>query len=68
MYSERKFKEMQYLLRFPEKFSETEKHPVLILMHGAGTRSEHLDKLKERVFFSLSGRRCSPRNSAYRSM
>ena len=34
MCSERKFKEMQYLLRFPEKFSETEKHPVLILMHG----------------------------------
>ena len=56
MYSQRKFKEMQYLLRFPEKFSETEKHPVLILMHGAGTRSEHWHKLKENPFFPITER------------
>ncbi len=41
---------MEYAVRFPEGYREGQKYPVLILLHGAGTRWESLDTLLARDY------------------
>ena len=45
---------LKYLIRYPKKFSETQKYPVIIILHGAGTRGEDINKLKSNPFFELT--------------
>ena len=40
------FKDLQYLTVFPKGYVEGEKCPVMIFLHGAGTRGNDIDKLK----------------------
>ena len=54
MFIEKTFQGMKYLLQFPEGASDEKAHPVLILMHGAGTRGEDLGNLKENPFFAIT--------------
>lgn len=56
MFVEKILEGMKYLLRFPEDAADGKAYPVLILMHGAGTRSENLDKLKENPFFPITAK------------
>lgn len=46
MVEERKFEELKYLISFPENFSTDKKYPLVIFLHGAGTRSEGVELLK----------------------
>ncbi len=46
-----KFEEMQYVMRLPENYEEGKRYPVLLFLHGAGTRGTNINKLKYNAFF-----------------
>ncbi len=54
MFEEKKFREIAYITIKPKNYSESEKYPAIIFMHGAGTRGNNLDELKASSFFDLS--------------
>lgn len=41
------FEGMEYLMNYPEGFSEDQKYPLLIFLHGRGARSKNFDRLKQ---------------------
>ena len=45
------FGRMQYTVRYPKDFDETKKYPLLLFLHGAGTRGNNLGALKGSAFF-----------------
>ena len=45
------FENIGYIVSKPDGFKETEKYPVVIFMHGAGTRGNDLKKLAKNPFF-----------------
>ena len=44
---EKVFEGLPYLISYPEGFQEDEKYPLLIFLHGAGTRSENTEILQK---------------------
>lgn len=48
------FEQMQYLIRYPENYREGEKYPVILFLHGAGTRSNDIRVLAGNAFFRLT--------------
>lgn len=40
-----KFEDMEYVLRFPKDYATGEKRPVIIFLHGAGSRKSEIDAL-----------------------
>lgn len=49
-FAEMKFEDMSYLVQYPKDYKEGEKHPVVVFVHGAGTRHPNCEKLKEHPF------------------
>ena len=47
-----RFKEIDYVIRYPEGFSEEEKYPLLFYIHGAGGRGRDTDKIYNHPFFA----------------
>ena len=43
---EKSFNGLNYLVTYPKGFSEDKKYPLVLFLHGAGTRSNDFDKLK----------------------
>ncbi len=54
MFKESEFGGIKYLLKFPKDYIENQKYPIIIFMHGAGTRGDDIKKLKESQFFVLT--------------
>lgn len=48
---ELKLGKLTYLVKYPEGFSKTEKYPVLLFLHGAGSRGTSTDTLRNNPFF-----------------
>ena len=48
------FANLKYITRYPRGYKEGEKYPVLIFLHGAGTRGDDLDMVKTNCFFSIT--------------
>ena len=48
------FEGMQYIIRRPEGYREGEKYPVLLFLHGAGTRGRDIRVLENNPFFKLT--------------
>ena len=48
---ELKLQKLTYLVKYPEGFSKTEKYPVLLFLHGAGSRGTSTDTLRNNPFF-----------------
>ncbi len=48
----RSFNELKYIIRFPDGFKEGERFPVLLFLHGAGTRGDDIGVLQGNVYFS----------------
>ena len=48
----RVFEKLDYVLRMPAGFSNEEKYPLVIYLHGAGGRGRELDVIYEHPFFS----------------
>ena len=53
---ERTFDGMKYVVRFPSDFSEGEKRPVILLLHGAGTRGDDIRLLESNPYFMATER------------
>ena len=49
------FEDLQYLIRYPENFDAAKQYPVILFLHGAGTRSHDITVLKNNSFFKNSG-------------
>lgn len=48
------FADLKYITRYPRGYKEGEKYPLVIFLHGAGTRGNDLDMLKTNCFFSIT--------------
>lgn len=48
----KKFKEIDYVQRNPENFSENEKYPAIILLHGAGGRGRNTNLVMTNPYFT----------------
>lgn len=46
---EKIFEGLKYLVSYPEGFREDKKYPLVIFLHGAGTRSENTEILRKNV-------------------
>lgn len=51
----RQFEQMRYMIRFPEIYEAGKKYPVIIFLHGAGTREIETEALKESGYLKFSG-------------
>ena len=50
----RMFEDLQYLIRYPENYDSSKQYPVVLFLHGAGTRSSDITVLKNNPFFKNS--------------
>ncbi len=48
----RRYKSISYVLRQPENFSEDEKYPAIILLHGAGGRGTDIQPILDNPYFT----------------
>lgn len=51
---QKNFDGMEYIIRYPQDYKEEDTYPVLIFMHGAGTRENDINKLTENPFFKIT--------------
>lgn len=49
-----KFEEMQYVVRYPKNYISGERYPVILFLHGAGTRGNDIKRLEGNAFFRLT--------------
>ena len=59
---EKIFEGMAYLVSYPEGFQEDKKYPLVIFLHGAGSRGETTDRLKKNFSLSCIRKRKDERN------
>lgn len=45
------FEKLDYFIRFPDGYRDGEKYPVIVFLHGAGTRGDDIEILRNHVFF-----------------
>ena len=48
---ERTMEGLRYIIRFPDGFDERKKYPLMMFLHGSGTRGEDIEVLKRNSFF-----------------
>lgn len=46
------FEKIKCVVRYPDGYKEGEKYPVILYLHGAGTRGNDLNMLRENLYFS----------------
>lgn len=49
----RKYKNLEFVLSLPDNFREEEKYPVIIFLHGAGTRGNNISEVAENLFYKI---------------
>ena len=47
------FEEIKYVIRFPDSYKEGEKLPIIIFLHGAGSRGDDINVLKNNPYFNI---------------
>ena len=47
------FQNIQYLMKKPNGFNPKKKYPILLFLHGAGTRGNDISKLYDNPFFEI---------------
>lgn len=52
IYNEEIFEGLEYLMSFPNNYDNTKKYPLLIYLHGAGTRNTNYEWLKRPVIYN----------------
>ena len=52
IYTEQIFDGLEYLMSFPNNYDNTKKYPLLIYLHGAGTRNTNYEWLKRPVIYN----------------
>jgi len=53
-YESGSFESLHYLIRYPDGYRETKRHPAILLLHGAGGRGSDLDLLKTNPYFQIT--------------
>lgn len=53
-YEQAKFEEIGYVIRYPRNYEAGRRYPVILHLHGSGSRSGDLDKLEGNVAFELT--------------
>ena len=53
-----RYKELDYVIRYPEHFSTEKQYPLVIYLHGAGGRGRDIEVIKNHSFFSTSEKFC----------
>lgn len=48
------FKNMQYIVRYPDKYKVGEQYPVILFLHGAGTRGNNIEVLLNNPYFRIT--------------
>lgn len=48
------FKELQYVIRYPDGYVEGKKYPVILFMHGAGSRGKDINSVITNPYFNLT--------------
>lgn len=48
------FESIKYIVRYPDGYVEGQKYPVIIMLHGAGTRGDDLDLLIANKYFEIT--------------
>lgn len=51
------FNEIKYIIRYPDNYREEEKYPVIIFLHGAGSRGNDIDILMNNPYFKIIDKR-----------
>ena len=46
--------EMRYIIRYPNDYKVGQKYPVIVFLHGAGTRGNDIEKLQNNPFFQIT--------------
>lgn len=50
----RRYKEIDYVIRYPENFLSDEKYPLVFYIHGAGGRGRDISQISNHPIFSLT--------------
>ena len=50
----RKFEALTYIVRYPNNYVEGEKYPVIFSLHGAGSRGNDIEQVKENPYFLMT--------------
>ena len=50
----KEFERMQYLVRYPEGYEEGKRYPVIIMLHGAGSRGTNFYTLRGNDYFTVT--------------
>ena len=53
-YESAQFSCLHYLIRYPHHYCETERHPAILFLHGAGGRGSDLEHLKTNPYFQIT--------------
>lgn len=53
-YESHAYKALHYLLRYPDSYRETEQHPAILFLHGAGGRGSDLALLRTNPYFTVT--------------
>ena len=53
-YDIKKFKTFKYIIRYPTGYVEGNKYPVILFLHGAGSRGDDIDVLRNNPFFQIT--------------
>lgn len=48
------FKSMQYIISYPKGYTEDKKYPVILFLHGAGSRGNNIDLLSDNPYFKIT--------------
>ncbi len=49
-----RYKDLDYVIRYPQSIQKDQKYPVVIYLHGAGGRGRDISLIEDHCFFSLS--------------
>lgn len=47
------FEEIKYIKRYPDEYKKGEKYPVIVFLHGAGSRGNNIDALVNNPYFKI---------------
>lgn len=50
----RTYESIQYLIRYPENYSEWERYPVILMLHGSGSRGADCYGLRKNDYFTVT--------------
>ncbi len=56
----KKFGKITYVIRYPKDFCEGKKYPVLLFLHGAGTRGNDISMIENSLFMRVTGKQDFP--------